>query len=60
MGSEATVYVQLEAFHKPVKYHVMDTSYEADLILCEAFMLKYDCTLHYGKGCIMIQKARDT
>jgi hypothetical protein len=28
------------------------------LILGEAFMLKYDCILHYGKGCIMIQKGK--
>jgi hypothetical protein len=52
------VYVQLEAFHKPVKCYMMDMLYEVDLILDEAFMLKYDCILHYGKGCIMIRKGK--
>jgi hypothetical protein len=32
--------------------------YEVDLILGEAFMHKYDCILHYGKGCIMIRKGK--
>jgi hypothetical protein len=41
-----------------VKCYVMDMLYEVDLILGEAFMLKYDCILHYGKGCIMIQKGK--
>jgi hypothetical protein len=36
----------------------MDMLYEVDLILGEAFMHKYDCILHYGKGCIMIQKGK--
>jgi predicted aspartyl protease len=54
VAGEATVYVQLGAFYKPVKCYVMDMLYEVDLILGEAFMLKYDCILHYGKGCIMI------
>jgi hypothetical protein len=36
----------------------MDMLYEVDLILGEAFMLKYDCILHYGKGCIMIRKGK--
>jgi hypothetical protein len=48
------VYVQLGAFHKPVKCDVMDMLYEVDLILGEEFLDKYDCILHYGKGCIMI------
>jgi hypothetical protein len=60
VAGEATVYVQLGAFHKPVKCYVMDMLYEVDLILGEAFMLKYDCILHYGKGCILIRRARDT
>jgi hypothetical protein len=55
---EATVYVQLGSFHKPVKCYAMDMLYEVDLILGEAFMLKYDCILHYGKGCIMIRKGK--
>jgi hypothetical protein len=53
---EATMYVQLGAFHRPVKSYVMDMLYEVDLILGKEFLNKYDCILHYGKGCIMIQK----
>jgi hypothetical protein len=53
VAGEATVYTQLGAFHKLVKRcYVMDMLYEVDLILGEAIMLKYDCILHYGKGCI--------
>jgi hypothetical protein len=58
VAGEATVYVQLGAFHKAVKCYVMDILYEVDLILGEAFMLKYVCILHYGKGCIMIRKGK--
>jgi hypothetical protein len=58
VAGEATVYVHLGSFHKPVKCYVMDMLYEVDLILGEAFMLKYNCILHYGKGCIMIQKGK--
>jgi hypothetical protein len=58
VAGEATVYVQLGSFHKPVKCYVMDMLYEVDLILGKAFMLKYDCILHYGKGCIMIRKGK--
>src|SRR6478672_11129480 len=58
VGGEATVYVQLGAFHKPVKCYVMDMLYKVDLILGEEFMTKYDCILHYGKGCIMIKKGK--
>jgi hypothetical protein len=58
MAGEATVYVQLGAFHKPVKCYVMDMLYEVDLILGEEFLHKYDCILHYGKGCIMIRKGK--
>ena len=58
VGGEATVYVQLGAFHKPVKCYVMDMLYEVDLILGEEFMTKYACILHYGKGCIMIKKGK--
>jgi hypothetical protein len=58
VAGEATVHVQLGAFHKPVKCYVMDMLYEVDLILGESFMKKYDCILHYGKGCIMIQKGK--
>jgi hypothetical protein len=32
--------------------------YEVDIILGEAFMFKYNCILHSGKGCIMIQKGK--
>jgi hypothetical protein len=58
VAGEATVYVHLEAVHKPVKCYVMDMLYEVDLILGEEFLDKYDCILHYGKGCIMIQKGK--
>jgi hypothetical protein len=52
------VYVQLGAFHKTVKCYVMDMLYKVDLILGEEFLDKYNCILHYGKGCIMIQKGK--
>ena len=55
---EATVYVQLGAFHKPVKCFVMNLLFEVDLILGDAFMTKYNCILHYGRNCIMIQKGK--
>jgi hypothetical protein len=58
VAGEATVYVQLEAFHKLVKCYVMDMLYKVDLILGEEFLHKYDCILHYGKGCIMIRKGK--
>ena len=55
---EATVYVQLGPFHKPVKCLVMNLLYEVDLILGDEFMTKYNCILHYGKNCVMIQKGK--
>jgi predicted aspartyl protease len=58
VASEAPVYVQLGAFHKPVKCYVMDMLYKVDLILGEEFLDKYDCILHYGKGCIIIRKGK--
>jgi hypothetical protein len=58
VADKATVYVQLGAFHKPVKCYVMDMLYKVDLILGEEFFDKYDCILHYGKGCIMIRKGK--
>jgi hypothetical protein len=58
VAGEATVYVQLGAFYKPVKCYVMDMLYKVDLILGEEFLDKYDCILHYGKGCIMIRKGK--
>jgi hypothetical protein len=58
VAGETTVYVQLRAFHKPVKCYVMDMLYEVDLILGKEFLNKYDCILHYGKGCIMIRKGK--
>jgi hypothetical protein len=58
VAGEATLYVQLEAFHKLVKCYVMDMLYEVDLILGEEFLDKYDCILHYGKGCIMIRRGK--
>jgi hypothetical protein len=36
----------------------MDMLYGVDLILGEEFLDKYDCILHYGKGCIMIRKGK--
>jgi hypothetical protein len=42
VAGEATVYVQLGAFHKPVKCYVMDMLYEVDLILGEEFLDKYE------------------
>jgi hypothetical protein len=58
VADEATVYVELGAFHKPVKCYVRDMLYKVDLILGKEFLDKYDCILHYGKGCIMIQKGK--
>jgi hypothetical protein len=58
VAGEATVYVQLGAFHKPVKCYVMDLLYEVDLIFGEEFLDKYDCILHYGKGCTMIREGK--
>jgi hypothetical protein len=58
VAGEATVYVQLGTFYKPVKCYVMDMLYKVDLILEEEFLDKYDCILHYGKGCIMIRKGK--
>jgi hypothetical protein len=58
VAGKATVYVHLGAFHKPVKCYVMDMLYEVDLILVEDIMHRYNCILHYGKGCIMIQKGK--
>jgi hypothetical protein len=54
------VYVLFGAFHKSVKCYVMDMLFEVDLILGLAFMTKYDCILHCGKGCIQIKSVRDT
>jgi hypothetical protein len=58
VAGEAIVYVQLGAFHKPVKCYVMDMLYEVDLILGKEFLDKYDCILHYDNGCIMIRKGK--
>ena len=55
---EATVYVRLGAFHKPVKCFVMDLLYEVDLILGDEFMTQYDCVLHYARKCIVMQKGK--
>jgi hypothetical protein len=49
VAGEATVYVQLGAFHKPLKCYVMDMLYKVDFILGEEFL---------DKGCIMIQKGK--
>jgi hypothetical protein len=59
VAGEATIYVYLGSFHKHVKCYVMNMVFEVDLILDEAFMLsKYNCILHSGKRCIMIQKGK--
>jgi hypothetical protein len=58
VAGEATVYVQLGAFHKPVKCYMMDMLYKVDLILKKEILDKYDCILHYGTGCIMIRKGK--
>jgi hypothetical protein len=58
VAGEATVYVQLRAFHRAMNCYVMDMPYEVDLILGEEFLDKYDTILRYGKGCIMIPKGK--
>ena len=54
----ANVYVQLGAFHKPVKCFVMNLMFEVDLILGEEFMDKYNCILHYGKSTVYDPKGK--
>jgi hypothetical protein len=39
---EAIVYVQLGAFHKPVKCYVMNMLFEVDVILGDEFMTRYN------------------
>jgi hypothetical protein len=34
----------------------MNLLFEKDMILGDAFMTKYDCILHYGRKCLIIQK----
>ena len=58
VAGEATVYIQMGSFHKPVTCYVMDMMYEVDVILGETFMDRYNCILHYGKKCVMIQKGK--
>jgi hypothetical protein len=53
VAGEATLYVWLGECHKLVKCYMMDMLYEVDLILGEEFLDKYDCSLYYGKGCII-------
>jgi hypothetical protein len=55
---EATVYVQIGSFHKPVKCLVMSLLFEVGMILGDGFMTKYDCILQYGRKCLMIQKGK--
>jgi hypothetical protein len=55
---EATVYVRIGSFHKPVKCLVMNLLFEVDMILGDELMTKYDCILHYGRKCLMIQKGK--
>jgi hypothetical protein len=55
---EATVYIRIELFHKPVKCLIMNLLFEVDMILGDGFMTKYDCILHYGCKCLMIQKGK--
>jgi hypothetical protein len=47
VDGEATVYVQLGAFHKPTVKCYMDMMFEVDIMLDESFMDKYNCILHY-------------
>jgi hypothetical protein len=54
VDGEATVFVQLGAFHEPVKCYIMDMVFEVDSILGESIMDKYNCFIHYGGGSIMI------
>jgi hypothetical protein len=53
VAGEATVYVQLGAFHKPLKCYVMDMVYEVDLILGEEFL-----DLALWQGLHMIRKGK--
>jgi hypothetical protein len=55
---EATVYVRIILFYKPVKCLVMNLLFEVDMILGDEFMTKYDCILQYGRKCLMIQKGK--
>jgi hypothetical protein len=55
---EATIYVRIGSFHKPVKCLVMNLLFEVDMILGDEFMTKYVCILHYGRKCLMIQKGK--
>jgi hypothetical protein len=55
---EATVYVRIGAFHKPVQCVVMNLLFEVDMIMGDEFMSKYNCILHYGRSCLMIQKGK--
>jgi hypothetical protein len=36
----------------------MNLLFEVDMILGDEFMTKYDCILHYGRKCLMIQKGK--
>ena len=54
----ANVYLKMGSFHKPVTCYVMDMMFEVDVILGEAFMDRYNCILHYGRRCVMIQKGK--
>jgi hypothetical protein len=36
----------------------MNLLFEVDLILGDEFMIKYNCILHYGRKCLMIQKGK--
>jgi hypothetical protein len=55
---EATVYVCIGSFHKPVKCLVKNLLFEIYMILGDEFMTKYNCILHYGRKCLMIQKGK--
>ena len=54
----ANVYLRMGSFHKPVTCYFMDMMFEVDVILGEAFMDRYNCILHYGRRCVMIQKGK--
>jgi hypothetical protein len=46
------------AFYKLVRCLVMNMLFEVDVILGDEFMSKYNCILHYGRNCLIIQKGK--
>jgi hypothetical protein len=56
--SEASSWEHFGSISQASEVIIMDMLYEVDLILGEEFLDKFDCILHYGKGCIMIRKGK--